>query len=128
MPGKRDFGWALGDFEEAWALTSRLQPAPTCKWDWGATGGHRRDLMVGYPLAAAVVLSCNVQPDGWIVPHLAVTTLFDSCRWSCRVTQPVPRTPLWPASWLPAIDKGRRSKSVEVWNVWEVYDDRLLSG
>ena len=32
---------------------------------------------------------------------------------------------LWPASWLLAIDKGGRSKSVEVRNVWEVYDDRL---
>ena len=31
------------DFEEAWALTSGLQPAPTCKRDWGATGGHRRE-------------------------------------------------------------------------------------
>ena len=27
---------------------------------------------------------------------------------------------------LPAIDKSRRSKSVEVQRVWEVYDDRLL--
>ena len=30
-----------------------------------------------------------------------------------------------PASWLPAIDKSRRSKSVEVQRVWEVYDERL---
>ena len=35
------------------------------------------------------------------------------------------RTLLWPASWLPAVDKGRRSKSVEVQRVWEVYDERL---
>ena len=35
------------------------------------------------------------------------------------------RTPLWPASWLPVIDKGRGSKSVEVLKVWEVYDERL---
>ena len=32
------------DLEEAWALAAGLQPAPTCKRDWGATGGHRRDL------------------------------------------------------------------------------------
>ena len=32
---------------------------------------------------------------------------------------------LWPASWLPAVDKGGRSKSVEVQRVWEVYDERL---
>ena len=30
-----------------------------------------------------------------------------------------------PAFWLPAIDKSRGSKSVEVRRVWEVYDDRL---
>ena len=33
--------------------------------------------------------------------------------------------PLWPASWLPAVDKSRASKSVEVKRVWEVYDERL---
>ena len=48
--------------------------------------------------AAAAVLSCKVQPDRWIAPHLAVRALFDCCRWTCRVTQPVQRTPLWPAS------------------------------
>ena len=33
--------------------------------------------------------------------------------------------PLWPASWLPAIDKSRGSKSVEVQRVWGIYDERL---
>ena len=79
---------------------------------------------VGYPLAAAV-LSCRVQPDRWIALHLAVRTLFDCSRWGCRVTQLVQRTHLWPAFWLPAIDKSRGSQSVEVHRVWEVYDDRL---
>ena len=74
---------------------------------------------------SCAVLSCKVQPDRWIAPHLAVRTLFDCCRWTCRVTQPVQRTLLWPASWLPAVDKGRGSKSVEVQRVWEVYDERL---
>ena len=60
-----------------------------------------------------------------VVPHLAVRTLFDCRRWSCRVTQPVLRTSLWPASWLPAVDKGRGSRSVEVQKVWEVHDERL---
>ena len=41
------------------------------------------------------------------------------------VSQPVKRTPLWPASWVPAIDKSRSSKSVEVQRVWEIYDERL---
>ena len=50
---------------------------------------------------------------------------FDCCRWTCSVTQVVQRSLLWPASWLPAVDKGRRSTSVEVQRVWEVYDERL---
>ena len=112
------------DFEEAWALAAGLQPAPTCKRSWTAAGGHRGDSMVGCPLAAAV-LSCRVQPERCVAPHLAVRTLFDCCRWECRVTQPVQRTPLWPASSLPANDKSRGSKSVEVQRVWEVYDERL---
>ena len=73
----------------------------------------------------AAVLSCRVQPDRWIAPHLAVRTLFDCCRWTSWVTQPVSRTPLWLASWLPAVDKSRGSKSVDVQRVWEVYDERL---
>ena len=77
-------------------------------------------LVVGCPLAVAAVLSCNkVQPDRWIAPHLAVRALFDCCRWAGRVTQPVQRTSLWPASW------SRGSKSVAVQRVWEVYDERL---
>ena len=120
--------------------------------------------MVSCPLAAAAVLSCRVQADRWVAPHLAVRTLLDCVRWSCRVTQPVQRTPfasaavttfrvepdrwiaphlavsayfdggrwacevaqlvqcspLWPASWLPAVDKSRGSKSFEVQRVWEV--------
>ena len=59
--------------------------------------------------------------------HFAVSAMFDCDRWSCRVTQPIRCTPLRPASWLPALDKSRGSKSVEVQRVWEVYDDRLRS-
>ena len=67
-----------------------------------------------------------VDPERWTVPHLAVRTLFDCCRWGSRVTQPILRTPpFWPASWLPAVDKGRGSKSFEVLRAWEVYDQRL---
>ena len=32
---------------------------------------------------------------------------------------------LWPASWLPAVDNSRGSKSAEVQRVWEFYDERL---
>ena len=96
-------GFRLGsglNLEASWALATGEQPASTCKRSWGSNGGHRRDFMVGCPLAAAAaVLSCTVQTDRWIAPHLAVRTLFDYGRWSCKVTQPVQRTPLWPASW-----------------------------
>ena len=113
------------DLEASWALATGEQPAATCERSWDSSGGHRRDFMVGCSLAAAAVLSCTAQTDRWIAPRLAVRTLFDYGRWSCKVTQPVQRTPLWPASWLPAIDKSRGSQSVEVQRVWEIYDDRL---
>ena len=108
------------DCGEAWALAAGLNPAPTCKRSWTAAGGHRRDFVLGCPLAAAATLSCKVQPDRWIAPHLA-----DYGRWESWVTQPVRCTPLWPASWLPVVDKTRGSKSAEVQRVWEVYDERL---
>ena len=114
------------DFEEAWALAAGLQPAPTCKRGWTAAGGHRRDFILGCPLAAAALLLRKFQPDRWIAPHLAVRALFDCGRWESWVTQPVQCTPLWPASWLPAVDKGRRTKSAEVQRVWEVYDERFF--
>ena len=81
--------------------------------------------MIGCPYVAASLLSCTVQADRWISPHLEVRALVDYDRWSCCVTQRVRFSPLWPASWLPAIDKSRGSKSVEVRRVWEIYDDRL---
>ena len=94
----------------------------TCKRSWVSTGGSRRDFFVGCPLAAAALLSCSVSSCRWLQPHFAVSATFDCDRWSSQVTQPVRCTPLWPASWLLALDKSRGSK-VQI--VWEVYDDRL---
>ena len=113
------------DLEGSWALATGRQPSSTCMREWGSGGGTRRDFIVGCPLSAASVLSCTVQADRWIAPHLAVRALFDNERWSCCVTQPVRFSPLWPASWLPAFDESRGSKSLEVRRVWEIYDDRL---
>ena len=113
------------DFEEAWALATGKQPTRTCKRTWDSMGGHGRDFMVGCSLAAAAVSSCWVEPDRWSVPHLAVGAHFDCGRSTCRATQPVQRTPLWRASWLPVVDKSRGSKSVEVQRVWEIYGGRL---
>ena len=98
---------------------------PTCKRSWTAAGGHRRDFILGCPLAAAAVFSCRVQEDRWIAPHLAVRALFDCGWWESWVTQSEQCTPLWPASWLPAVDKGRSSTSAEGKRVWEICDERL---
>ena len=46
------------DIERAWALAAGLRPTSTCKRDWSASAGHRRDFMVGCPLAVSAVLSC----------------------------------------------------------------------
>ena len=113
------------DLESSWAFASGLPPAATCKRAWGASGGHRRDFTVGCLLVASAVSSCSVQQDRWIVPHHAVRAFFLYSSWNSQVSQPVRRTPLWPASWLPPIDKTRGSKSAEVQRVWEIYDERL---
>ena len=113
------------DLEGSWSLAAGRHPSSTCMREWGSGGGTRRDFLVGCPLVAAAVLDCAVQLDRWIAPHLAVRAFFDYDRWSCSVTQPARFSPLWPAFWLPAIDKSRGSKSVEVRWVWDVYDDRL---
>ena len=34
-------------------------------------------------------------------------------------------TPIWPALWLPALDKSVTSPNKEVQLVWSVYEDRL---
>ena len=91
----------------------------------GSTLGSRRDFMVGCPCVAAAVSGCEVMRDRWVVPHFAVRTCFDYFRWLARVSLPVQRTPLWPASWLPVLDKSRGSKGAEVQRVWDVYDDRF---
>ena len=112
-------------------MAAGLQPTPTCKRGWDSAGGHRRDFMVGCPLAVAAVLSCKVQADRWIAPHLAVRTFFDCCRWTGRVTQLLQRTPLWPASWLLSVDKSRGSKSVEGRFMMSAFSSclgRMLSG
>ena len=58
-------------------------------------------------------------------PHLGGRSRFTAERWTARVTQPARFTPLWPASWLSAVDKTRNSKSAEVRRVWEIFDERL---
>ena len=113
------------DLDAAWSAAQGRQPLVKCKRSWDSSGGSRRDFLVGCPLATAALFSCSVSSCRWLQPHFAVSAVFDCDRWSSQVTQPIRCTPLWPASWLPALDKSRDSKSVEVQRVWEVYDDRL---
>ena len=95
------------DLVAAWACASGRLPGVTCKCAWDSAGGSRRDFMVGCPRAALAVAGCMVREDRWILPHLAVRTHFQHSRWVSGVSQPVQRTPLWPASWLPVLDKSR---------------------
>ena len=62
---------------------------------------------------------------GGLLPILLFAPSLTAGRWTCSVTQAVQRTSLWPASCLPAVDKSRGSKSVEVRRVWDIYDERL---
>ena len=80
--------------------------------------------MVALLLRLRLVLVLFSRIDGLFLIML-LGLLFLYSRWTSQVSQPVRRTPLWPASWLPAIDKTRGSKSVEVQRVWEIYDERL---
>ena len=106
-------------------MASGRSPGVTCKQDLESSIGSRRDFMVGCPRVAAAVSGCEVLVDRWVVPHFAVRTCFDYSRWLARVSLPVQRSPLWPASWLPVLDKSRGSKAAEVQRVWDIYDDRL---
>ena len=110
------------DLEGSWALATGRQPASTCMREWGSGVGTRRDFMIGCPFAAASLLVLHSSGlTGGFRLILRLGPFLNCDRWSCRVTQPVRRTPLWPASWLPAVDKSRGSKSVEVRRVWEIF-------
>ena len=46
-------------------------------------------------------------------------------RWSASVCLPARFSVLWPAAWVAYVDKSRRSKSVGVRRIWDVYDKSL---
>ena len=96
LPDKRDFKWGSGLILKLLGLVVSL-----------LLFANVLGVLVVVIVAAAAVLPYKMQSDRWVAPRLAVRTLFDCCSWTCRVTQPVQRTPLWPASWLPADDKNR---------------------
>ena len=113
------------DLESSWAFASSREPAVTCERTWASDSGNRRDFQIGCPLCAAAVRSCCVLPERWIQPHLAVRSWFAAERWTDKVTQPGRLTPLWPASWLSAVDKSRDSNPADIRRVWDIYDERI---
>ena len=70
-------------------------------------------------------LGVGLITERWVQPHFSVCASFLASRWSAKVLRPVPLTPLWPASWVAAVDKTRNSKSALVRNIWEIYDKSL---
>ena len=64
------------DLEGSWALATGKQPFSVSMREWGSSGGTRRFFLVGCPHSAAAVLSCTVEADRWISPHLAVRALL----------------------------------------------------
>ena len=114
------------DLQGAWARAAGVEPDVTCKRDWACRGGTWRDFIVGCPLAAAALGGCWVDCRRWIQPHLSVSASFVARWWSAKVGQLVRVSLLWPASWDSAVDKSRSSTSVEVTDIWEIYDRCLF--
>ena len=49
-------------------MATGLQPSPTCKRDWSATGVHRWDFIFGCPLAAAAIFPARFRlTDGLLL-------------------------------------------------------------
>ena len=113
------------DLHGSWARTAGVDAAITCKRDWACLGGTWRDFVIGCPLASAALEGCWVDGCRWIEPYFSVCASFPATRWSAKDVQPVTVSPLWPASWVSAVDKSRTFKSAEVRDFWEIYDKTL---
>ena len=82
--------------------------------------------MVGCPLAAAVLsFLARFSLTGGLLLILLVGLSLTAVGGLVGLRGFFSAVSLWPASWLPAVDRSRGSKSVGVRSVWEVYDDRL---
>ena len=104
--GKRDFGLGSGlisRFLGRWPLVGSLHPPAS------GIGVLVVVLVVILWLGALLLLPlcclARFRLIGGFSLILLFRTLFDYDRWSCRVTQPVRFSPLWPASWLPAVTR-----------------------
>ena len=113
------------DFEKAWALTFGLQPAPSCKRDWSAAGGHRRDFILGCPLAGAALSLVKFSLIGGLLLILLLGLSLIAVGGLVGLLSRIRVLPFGLPHGCLLLFKSRGSKSVEVRNVWEVYDDRL---
>ena len=107
------------------ASASGVDPLPTCRKTFGSCGRSRRDFIPGCLLAVSALRWCSVLQDRWILLRYAVRASFSMGRWSARVCLLVRFSLLWPAAWVACSDKSRRSRSVEVRHIWDVYDESL---
>ena len=112
------------DFGERYSASGGFLVAPTCKNVWDSEG-TRRDFILGNPAAFAACTGCWVDEARWFRPHFSVKASLDVGRWTAHVTKARTYSPVWPALWLPALDKSKTSPNKEVQEVWKVYDERL---
>ena len=115
---------SIVDFEHHFSACKGDLAAPTCKNVWDSEG-TRRDFILGNLAAFAACTGCWVDESRWFKPHFPVKASLDVGRWSARVTKAKTYTPVWPALWLPALDKSKTSPNKEVQEVWKVNDERL---
>ena len=112
------------DFEYHFSASRGVLAAPTCKNVWDSEG-TRRDFILGNPAAFAACSGCWVDESRWFRPHFSVRASLEVGRWSAHVTKARTFTPVWPALWLPALDKSKTSPNKEDQDVWKVYEERL---
>ena len=84
----------LVDLEAAWASGLLVDPAVLASALGVLLKGIGCLYLIRCPLGAAAVKSCCFDQDRSLQPHMAAKAIFDSDRWTCKVTAPVTCTPL----------------------------------
>ena len=90
--------------------------------NWDEDKGARRD----FALACPIAMACYVLPDRWFPPHFCNPHGFLSLSaWDATVEVARVYLPLWPACWVECPDRSRRSPSLAVQNIRDVYVQEL---
>ena len=113
------------DLEASWASASGSVSWFYLQAGLGVSFGVPAGFHGGLPSCCCCCLWMWALQDRRVVPHFPVRACFDYSRWFAKVSLPVQRTPLWPASGYRYLIRGRVSKTAEVQRVWDIYDDRL---